>query len=221
MKQRFHRFRNSPNQATEGRSRWFVGSSRSSTSGRWNRRPASTPRIFQPPDSSPRSRRSSPGENPSPARIASASCSPKNRSKWSIRSWSSPTSPARSSSPSSEAPSRVARSSSASADASRASSSARPGTLDRIMSISDRPPAIEMSCGSHPIRTPFARVTLPSSTSCSPAMILRSVVLPEPFGPISPIRSLCPRRSDAASKIIRSPKNSVTSSRTTRLTASG
>ena len=57
-----------------------------------------------------------------------------------------------------------------------------------------RPPAIERSCGSQPIRTPFARVTLPSSISCSPAMTLSSVVLPEPFGPIRPIRSPWPRR---------------------------
>src|SRR5262249_18145941 len=65
--------------------------------------------------------------------------------------------------------------------------------------------------------TPLARVPLPSSISCSPAITLSSVVLPEPLGPIRPTRSPWPSRSDTASKIIRSAKNRVTSSRTTRL----
>ena len=187
MKQRVQRLRKSENHATDGRSRWLVGSSSSSTSGRWNNRPASTARIFQPPENSPRSRCSSPGWKPRPARIASASCSPKNWSKCSTRSCSSATSAARSMR--SGASSRAAASSAASAAASRSSSCVRPGTLDRIMSTSVRPPAIEMSCGSQPTRVPAARVTVPSSTSCSPAMILSNVVLPEPFGPINPTRS--------------------------------
>src|SRR5436190_1584194 len=66
-----------------------------------------------------------------------------------MRSCASATSAARSSRVSSLLPSRVAASSSVSAAASRLSSSTRPGTLDRIMSISERPRVTEPKYGEH------------------------------------------------------------------------
>ena len=213
--------RKSLNHATDGMSRWFVGSSSRSTSGRWNRRPASTPRIFQPPENSPMSRCLVAGreaearedrerlvlaEEPLEVIDAIVQLGEVGREVEQLL-------PRRLAGSGDRLelglgggePARRARCGPARSTGSCRSASARPRSTSPAAAIRRERRS--------------ARVTLPSSTSCSPAMILSSVVLPEPFGPIRPIRSPWPSRSDAASKITRSAKNSVTSSRTTKLMA--
>src|SRR5829696_9138462 len=62
--------------------------------------------------------------------------------------------------------------------------------------------------------------TLPPSGLCSPAIMRMRLLLPEPFGPMSPMRSCAAMRRSRSAKSWVLPKPSETFSRTTRLMGS-
>jgi hypothetical protein len=64
-----------------------------------------------------------------------------------------------------------------------------------------------MSCSRKPIVAPRRTLSEPESGSERPARILKRVVLPDPFGPISAMRSRGPIVKDTFSKRTCSPKD--------------
>ena len=85
-------------------------------------------------------------------------------------------------------PARLGLVSSASDARSSRSSSATSGRAAITVCRGVRPPP-GMCCGRNDDTIPFRVVTCPPSTGSSPARIRRSVDLPAPFGPTTPIRA--------------------------------
>ena len=177
-----------------GRSRWFVGSSSSTSPGLMNSACASAARILQPPESFDKGPDISRSEKPRPARMRRALASEAYASRRSSSSASSPSlvdaSRHFASSQAFSVPFSAASMASMSADSSLSSASTR-ASHDTSASSAERSPA-SSSCATH-------------ATSCTlalmrpDAMSLTSVDLPLPFAPRS--ATFCPRAilNDASS----------------------
>ena len=186
-------------------SRWFVGSSSSSTSGAESRSAAMATRIFHPPEKSAQFFTPSSRRKPRPCSTFKAMDSkakpPDSSKRRSSRACSS-----RREESSTEPDAASDRR--ASVSRRRASIAAMPARSLR-KSISGTGSSSTRSCGRQPTVSPLERSTVPPSGTTSPIRTRRSVVLPEPLLPTTPSRASSPTRQLTPSKITFSPKASL------------
>ena len=194
----------SSNQAIEGRSRWLVGSSSSSTSGAESSSFASSTRTSQPPEKDESGRSiASCGEADAGQRARRRAPRARSRRRTRTRCDSGRSARRARRAPPRRAAPRPPSAPRARAAPARARRGARAPTATSARRLTPRPGSI--SWRSRATRTPRGALTLPASGGSSPAAMRSSVVLPAPFGPISPMRSPARTSSVTSRNSVRAP----------------